>query len=33
MIFAMKNGVAPSTSSTTSSSSGDKYDTLGNHCS
>ena len=30
MIFAMKNGVAPSTSSTTSSSSGDKYDTDGN---
>ena len=30
MIFAMKNGVAPSTSSTTSSSSGDKYDTEGN---
>jgi len=30
MIFAMKNGVAPSTSSTTSSSSGDKFDTEGN---
>ena len=30
MIFAIKNGVAPSTSSTTSSSSGDKYDTDGN---